>query len=257
MNETRGANGTVRTTSLSLRVVDALRRLNGGRIEEVAEEVGVAPSTAYRHLNTLRQHDYVVKRGDEYRVGLLFLSIGTYARQQREHFELAQEKVDDLAEQTGERAMFTVEERGRRIHTCMATGSDAVQAGKHVGYRGYLHPAASGKAILAEYPDERVHAILDEWGLPARTENTITDRETFMAELERVREREYATNLEETTPGVRAIAVAATTRNGRVLGAFNVSGPKRRMNGEWFQEDLPNVLLAKANEFEVDIEYAD
>jgi DNA-binding IclR family transcriptional regulator len=257
MNETREDDGTVRTTALSLRVVETLRDLNGGRVEEVADELEIANSTAYRHLNTLRQHDYVVKRGDEYRVGLYFLSVGMYARNQQESFELAQEKVEDLAEKTGERAMYTVEERGRRIHICLESGADAVQAGKHVGYRGYLHAAASGKAILAEYPDERVHAFLDEWGMPAKTENTITDREEFFEELERVREREYATNLEETTLGVRAIGVATTTRDGRVLGSFNVSGPKRRMKGEWFHEDLPDILLAKANEFEVDMEYAD
>jgi DNA-binding IclR family transcriptional regulator len=257
MNKGHGKSGTVGTTALSLRVVNALRDLDGGRVEEVAEELEIATSTAYRHLNTLRQHDYVVKRGDEYRIGLLFLSMGMYARNRQEHFKLAQEKVESLAEKTGERAMFTIEEGGRRIHICLESGADAVQAGKHVGYRGYLHSSASGKAILAEYPDERVHSILDKWGMPAKTENTMTDREELFEDLEQVREREYATNLAESTPGIRSIGVATTARDGQVLGAFNVCGPERRMEGEWFREELPDILLAKANEFEVDIQYAD
>ncbi len=62
-----------------------------------------------------------------------------------------------------------------------------------------MHQVAGGKAILAEYSRERVEGIIEQHGLPATTEYTITDPETLFQELEDIRKRGYATTIEEST----------------------------------------------------------
>lgn len=252
----RQTNEVVHTTKTSLQIVEALRRLDAARIDELAEELDIAPSTVYRHLQTLRQYGYVVKEADFYRLGLQFLTIGGYVREQKPEYELAKEAVEELAEQTHERVQFEVEEQGERVFIYTATGKHAVQAKGTIGRRGPLHCSAAGKAILAELPDSRVMEIVEQHGLESVTENTITDMDTLLDELKEVREQGIAFNLEESTVGLRAAAASVTTPNGEVLGALSVSGPAHRMEGNRLREDIPNTLRGLAQELELNIKYS-
>jgi len=102
---------------------------------------------------------------------------------------MAEDIVEQLAEQTEERAQFIVEEHGRGVYLHTATGNHAVQVNSRLGRVKSLHNSASGKAILPQLPEERVEEIVDRWGLEASTENTITDYDELLAELELVRDR--------------------------------------------------------------------
>jgi DNA-binding IclR family transcriptional regulator len=68
-----------------------------------------------------------------------------------------------------------------------------------------------------------------------------------------VAERGYAFNHEEQLEGVKAVGVPVNGPDGRVIGAFSVASPASRMRGEQFEEELPETLLATANEFELEI----
>lgn len=56
---------------------------------------------------------------------------------------------------------------------------------------------ATGKAVLSQLPREEVESIIDKWGLPMMTENTITDREALFEDLATAREQGYSINNEE------------------------------------------------------------
>nr|WP_255681667.1 IclR family transcriptional regulator C-terminal domain-containing protein [Natrinema sp. SYSU A 869] len=130
-----------------------------------------------------------------------------------------------------------------------------MRVGFDVGRQIHLHCSSAGKSILAQYPRDRVDEIFDRWNLPALTENTITDREELYDELERVRERGVAFNREEHVDGINGTAVPVT-QDGSVLGALAVAGPSHRLNGERLEEEVPNMLLAAANELELNITYS-
>jgi DNA-binding IclR family transcriptional regulator len=68
-------------------------------ITELSDELGIAKSTIHRHLKTLQSDGYVVKEGDTYRIGMQFLDLGTYARDQVNAFHMAKPKVDELADE--------------------------------------------------------------------------------------------------------------------------------------------------------------
>jgi DNA-binding IclR family transcriptional regulator len=246
---------TVSTTETSLRIVDQLLTDGGGRVTELAEALSLAPSTVHRHLKTLRESGYVVKRGDVYHVGLRFLTVGGAVRRRTPAYQLAKEKIDRLAVRTDERAQFIVEENGRRVYLYHAFGEHAVYTDGQIGVRGPLHSSAAGKAILAALPDERVEAIVERHGLTPETPHTITDRGALFDELEGIRERGVAFNDEESGEGLRAVATTACDSSGAVLGAISVSGPAHRLTGEWYETELPNLVLGLANEIEVNYKY--
>lgn len=246
---------TVRATETSFRILDALRALEGAGVTELASHLDLPKSTVHNHLQTLRRNEYVTKHGSAYDVGLRFLQLGEYARDRRGIATIAPPEIDKLAEETREMANLLVEEHGRGVFLYRAKGADAVHMDTHAGKRVHLHTTGFGKSILAHLPEARVEAILDRHGLPGVTPNTITDRNRLMDELAEVRERGYAYDDEERLEGLRCVA-APIVVDGTVLGAVSVSGPKSRMTGEWYTEELPELTTSTANVIEINSTYA-
>jgi len=225
-------------------------------VTELADHLDVSKSTVHRHLATLEDHDYVTRDGDDYHVGLRFLGLGEYARQRNPVYHQARPLVEELAAETEERSLFMVEEHGRAVYLHRGVGNHAVRTNSSIGTRRYLHTIAGGKAILAHLPDERVEGIIDRWGLPAQTEHTITDRDELIEELDRIRERGVAFNHEEAIEGLNAVA-APVVANDDIVGAISVSGPAHRVKGDWFTEEIPDLLLGTANELTLNITHSD
>lgn len=245
----------LKTTETSLEVVDALYELGGGRIDEIADHLSAAPSTVHRHLTTLRAHDYVTKEGDVYQLGLQFLTIGGYIQHNEQGYQLAKDKVQQLALTTGERVQFITEEHGQRVYIHASVGEDAVQTDAHIGKRGPLHCSAAGKAILAALPRSRVEGIIDERGLSQVTPNTITDRETLFEELEAISDRGVAFNEQESVMGLNAAGTAIQCPDEDVLGAISISGPAQRFKGDKLSREIPDLLLGATNEIELNLKY--
>jgi DNA-binding IclR family transcriptional regulator len=234
---------TVSTTEHSLRIIETLQEQNGARISELTDRVDLSKGTVYQHLATLREYGYVTKEGDEYYLSLRFTNLGEYARSRKPEYIRARELAQELADRTKLDASFVVEENGRGVYLRSETGEvSRPHIHPQVGERLYLHSIAAGKAILAELPESRVDDICDELGLPALNENTITDRATLDAELDRIREQGHAYNRGENETEIRAVAVPVVRSDGTVLGATSVSGPRYRLQGEWFEDELPRQV---------------
>jgi DNA-binding IclR family transcriptional regulator len=251
MNAQNGSR-TLQTTATSLAVVETLRELDGARVTELAEAMELAPSTVHAHLTTLVDNEYVVQSGDVYQLSLQFLGLGDYVRNRRKAYRIAESYTQKLADETECRAVFAVEENGRGVYMYTYSGEHAVWTYSTVGKRFHLHQTAAGKSILSRLPEQRVDAILDDSGLPAATEHTVTDAETLRAELDSIRERGYAFNHEEQLDGVKAVGVPVDGSDGQVVGAFSVASPANRLSDERFEQGLPEVLLGVANEFELE-----
>ena len=250
--DTENNGRRLQTTTTSLAVIEQLRELDGARVTELATEMDLAPSTVHAHLATLVDEDYVVKSGDIYHLSLQFLGLADYVRNRRKAYRIAESYTEQLAEETDCRAVFAVEENGRGVYMYTYSGKHAVWTYSTVGKRFYLHQTAVGKAILSRLSTDRVERILDRWGLPAATENTITDRTVLFEQLDAVKERGCSFNHEEQLEGVKAVGVPVEDRDGQVAGAFSVASPANRVTEERFEEDLPTILLGVANEFELE-----
>ena len=240
----------------SLTIIDTLQELDGARVMELADYLDWAPSTVHSHLKTLEHHRYLIKEGDIYHIGLEFLNRGGHARERKKAYQLAGDIVDELANETGERAQFIVEEHGRGIYLYTATGKRAVQVRSRLGRVKPLHNSAAGKAILSRLPEERVAEIVDTWGMEQSTEHTITDYDELLEELDEVRSRGVSFNRQESVKGLHALAVPVVGAYGQPIGAFGLSGPSNRFKNDLFETELPDLLLGAANELELKITYS-
>ena len=239
----------LRTTDTSLRLIEHIAELDGARLGELAAETGHAKSTVHDHLRTLAAHGYVVREGDTYHVGLILSQYGEYARKRRGVYKTAKSVVSELAAETQMGADFTVEENGRIVSVYDETGYSDTPSFFVDSRLFQVHSSASGKAILAEYPEHRVREIVDQWGLPTQTDNTITSMDGLFAELKRVREQGYGTNIEEAIEGLWAIGMAVKRPNGEVCGSLNAVGPTY-IYDETREAELADLLREKVTTFE-------
>lgn len=247
---------TLKTVTMASRVVDAVRESSGIGVSALADRFGISKSTAYIHLKTLEENGFLVKRGDEYHLAFKFTVLGEYARNQSPLYRYGQSEVDKLADEIDQYTHIVTEENGYGINLYQVKGETSVDGeyqSEKIQQRDHLHYTASGKAILAFLPLERVERIVDQHGLPARTENTITDPEQLFDELDRIREQGYACNDEEEIEGFRAVGAPIQSPDGRVLGSLSVSGPTSVMREERFREQLPDRITRSANIVEVNI----
>jgi DNA-binding IclR family transcriptional regulator len=232
----------------SFRIVEQLREFDTATLSMLDDTLPLSKSTIHRHLTTLIRNEFVVKTGDEYRLGLRYLDIGGKLRNDIYGSREIKPKIRELAEETDELAQFHVHEHGYVVNIFREAGRRGVFTKVRIGKRQYMHQGAAGKAILAKLPAERVDEILDRHGLPQATPHTITDRETLYSELEEIRDRGVAFNTEETAKGVHTVGAPLMTPDGDVLGSCVVAGPSHRMQGPRFREDLPELIQSVVNE---------
>lgn len=247
---------TLKTVTMASRVLDAVREHGEIGASELAGELDLSKSTAYIHLKTLEENGFLVQQGDSYRLAFKFTVLGEYVRNRSPLYRYGKPEVDDLAEETNQYTHIVTEENGFGINLYQVKGDTSIEGEyqtEKIQRRDHLHYTASGKAILASLPRERVEEIIDEHGLPAQTANTITDAEALFAELEQIRERGYAYNDAEEIDGFRAVGAPIRDADDRVLGSLSVSGPTSIMQGDRYQEELPQRVTRSANVIEVNI----
>ncbi|QXT39396.1 IclR family transcriptional regulator [Gymnodinialimonas ceratoperidinii] len=98
------------------------------------------------------------------------------------------------------------------------------------GTRVPFHATASGKMYLSSLAQSHLQRYLNATNLTEHTENTITDADTLIAELEEVRRNGYALDREEFMSDMIALAVPIMETNGRLMATLSFHAPTQRFD---------------------------
>lgn len=222
--------GVVQSVDRALTILRLLARDGTLGISELAAELGVHRSTAFRLVATLERHELVEQDGERGRyrlgVGVVRLAGATSAR-----LDLVRESrsiTTRLAGSVGETVNVAVLVGREALYVDQRSGPSALRHHNWVGQRIPLHATSNGKVLLAHAPNGLVEEVIAE---PLRrfTARTITDGARLKAVLARVRERGYATAVDELEEGLTAVAAPIRGADGAVVGSVSVSGPTFRM----------------------------
>jgi IclR family acetate operon transcriptional repressor len=249
---TTEARNPIKSVETVFRILEEVRNMDGAGVTDLATVLDMPPSTIHNYLSTLQQEGYLVKNDGEYTIGLRFIYFGDYAKNRLKLYEIGKQNIDELAEQTGEMANLLVEENGLGVYVAVSRSDTALRLESYVQEREYLHCTAVGKAILAHLHNDRVQKIIDHHGLKQMTENTITEPEPLRTELETIREQGISFDREERLNGLQCCA-APVLEDGTPLGAVSVSGPKSRMQGQMFEQEIPQMVRDTSNAIEIDL----
>ncbi|MER6137508.1 IclR family transcriptional regulator [Streptomyces sp. NPDC001815] len=244
----RGAGSAVQSVDRAVSVLEILARLGEAGVTEIADELEVHKSTAFRLLGVLENRGLVAQAKDR---GKYFLGAGVLrlAGAAAVRLDISQEGVPvcrELADELGETVNIAVLDDNAAVNIMQARGAASVTAQNWLGRRTPLHSTSSGKVLLAHLPPTLREGLLART-LPRFTERTITGTAALRAELEAVVEQGYAFALEELELGLAATAAPVRAHDGKVIGAISVSGPVYRLDPDRLPELAKRTVAAAAD----------
>ena len=114
------------------------------------------------------------------------------------------------------------------------------------GSRVPLHCTSIGKLLLSHQPRRQRERLVTSVPFKRYTENTITEPDRLMAELERIRERAVATDNQEFLAGVVCVAVPVAGPGGRICAGLAISAPEARLTLAEALRHVPTMRDAAA-----------
>ncbi|MFB6805635.1 IclR family transcriptional regulator [Streptomyces sp. NPDC056387] len=248
--ETPGAPaGGVQSVDRAVSVLEILAQRGEAGVSEVAAEIDVHKSTAFRLLGALEARGLVeqaTERG-KYRLGFGIVRLAGAVTGRIDITQVGRPVCEQLAEELGETVNIAILEEQYAINLCQVRGPGAVTAHNWVGQLTPLHATSSGKVLLAHLPAKRRVQLLAEAGLKKYTPNTLTARTKLERNLVEALDRGYAMTLEEYELGLHAMAAPIRDRDGVVIAAISASGPSYRLTEERMHELAP-LLVRGAQE---------
>jgi IclR family acetate operon transcriptional repressor len=212
-----------------LTLLEILRRDDVLHINAAARELGVAPSTAHRLVQTLVFRGYAVRKVDHsYGPGPALPRNPAIANWSRlsDRWHPILEKV---AQRTGETAHVVVRDGASAIFIDSIVSEQPLTVGSRSGTRVPAERNSGGKVLLAQLSSDAVRALYEP--------RSDVDVDALVHRLESVRVEGFALSDAESERGITAIGVLA--REGSRAVAITLSGPSLRFDRRRALQALP------------------
>ncbi len=249
------AAGAVQSVDRALAILELLARQPELGVTDIAAELGVHKSTAFRLVATLEQHRLVEQLGErgKYRLGFGVVRLAGAAAVRLDLAREARPVCRRLAAEFNETVNLAVRDGDAAVNVSQEQGGATVSIQNWIGQHTPLHATSSGKVLLAWMAEDELAPLL-AGELKPHTARTITDPGQLRAELGRVREHGWATTAEELETGLNAVAAPVRGADGTVVAALSVSGPSYRLGPDTFGK-VASALCAGADEISREIGY--
>jgi DNA-binding IclR family transcriptional regulator len=248
------------TVIKALDVLDCLA--NHGRpmsAQEIAVACSTSRPTAYRLLTTLMSRGFVRTDGNyNYSLGTRLITLGKIVLDGIDLQELARPHLHELCLHSNETANLSILDGTELLYIGKEESPQNsqtpvfVQMSTKIGTRLAPHCSAMGKAILAHLSPAELQTLLKQTTpLKSYTGHTITNIDTLMHELERVRQHGYAIDDREVDDGTRCVAAPVFDSSGHVIAAMSIAGPAYRLTLEHLHhisKEVVRVTQALSNQ---------
>lgn len=202
-------------------------------LSELARLAGYDKATTRRFLVALTNNGYLEQDtvSKKYRLGPALLRLARVREATFPISDLVQPVINDLRDQTGETAHFSLVAGTSMATMLTAESLRANRVSLENGERLPLHCTASGIAWLAHAPVPMVKRLLSR-PLKAETAHTITDPEQLKTMIECARTSGVAVAEQSYENDVQGIAAAVFDETGRANGTIAVATPLSRVTPE-------------------------
>jgi IclR family acetate operon transcriptional repressor len=199
-------------------------------LTEVARELGLPKTTAYRYLQTLAaggflRHD---AENDLYGIGPRVRMFAQSEKSLSRLRRIAIPKMEELMRTFHATVNLAVSTGMDVVYVEMLRDSHTPRIRARVGDHHPIHATAVGKAILAFLPPAERATILD-WPLGEMTARTIRSSSTLRRQLGETRENGHSVERQEAEDGFACIGVPILDDDQYPLAALSLSLPDRRL----------------------------
>ena len=237
METTNRRNAFVQSVDRVITVMELLSRRGWSGVTEVANELEIHKSTAYRLLTTLRDRGLVEQHAatEKYRLGFGLVALASSVTADLDVARCSRSVCDRLAEQTRETVTVAVLEGDDGIILHQSNSGSSALSVSWEGQHTPLHATAAGKIFLHYMPEDQRRRLLRR-PLQRYTESTIARPAALREDLGAGADRGYWYTVEELEAGLNAVAAPIRCATGAVVAAVSVSGPAFRLPEESFEE---------------------
>ena len=233
-DDTALAQSPVNSVAKALKILNCFTPTQGYQtLTQISKQLSLPKSTVLNLIRTLEQQGYLMRvSGQSYQLGYKVLELGYCMQVNLPIVQYALPFMEKLQIQTGEIIYLTSHIHGRVLYLEGLYPSIRVGNYSNTGKTLPMHCTGCGKAMLAYLPEEELLHVLEVSPLVRFTPNTITDRGRLFQELEEIRRRGYAIDVEEESPGVKCVGLAIRDSDGYPVGAISISGTVMSMRDE-------------------------
>lgn len=254
MSPSTPAEKTIQSTQTAFDIIETIANHGQATITEIASEVQYSRSTVHYHIKTLQQNRYVIKDEEGFRLGLRTARLGNLALQNHRLSGLVEKPAENLSTELGASAHVAVREGNQLVWLYRESPEDVSGLQTNVGTGTDMHCTAYGQAILAYSPPEVVDRIVEEYGLPGVTDETITERDALDDRLATIRDLGFAYSAEEYQEEVSSVAAPIINEaNDTAVGAIGITDSHDRINDPYkhtkarrFSDKLPGLVQQAA-----------
>jgi DNA-binding IclR family transcriptional regulator len=195
-------------------------------LEAIARACSLPRSSAYHLVTAMVEEGFVVHLDDEhrYRLGVAAFEVGSGYARQAPLQRIARRPLAELADRVQQSAHLAVLHGSDVLYVLEERTPGRAPLVTDVGVRLPAHLTASGRAILANLPTAQVRALYPSsaafvlrHGVGPRSLSTLR---TLLAES---RQRGYALETGEVTPGLSSVAAAVLDHNDFPLAGVAVT----------------------------------
>ena len=223
-------SSSVQSVDRAVTVMEFLSRRGWSGVTEVAKELDIHKSTAYRLLTTLRDRGLVEQDAatEKYRLGFGLVLLARAVRADLDILRCARPVCERLSERTKETVTIAVLDGDDAVIIHQSISRASALGVDWMGRHTPLHATAAGKIFLAYMPEDQLLRIL-EGPLERFTENTVVDPASLKGHTRRILDAGYGYTVEELETGLNAVGAPIRGADGTVVGAVSVSGPAFRL----------------------------
>ncbi len=203
-------------------------------LADVAKLTGLNRATVRRLLHTLVEMRYVDFDGQTFSLNSRALRLGYAYLSSLPFWELAQKRMEKLADQHGESwALGILEDTDVVFVARVQSASQIMAINLNIGSRMPLYASGVGRVLLAGLPDPDLDRYLEQSGpFQELTPYTLTTVEALRAKVEETRQFGWTISNQEYEYGLMALAVPVRDHQGRVIAALNVGSHANRITPE-------------------------
>ena len=216
-------------------------------VTEISRRVGLHKSTVSRILATLEENTIVERQptSGRFRLGVGVIELASPMLANLDVRRIARPFLEELTRATGETSGLVVWSEGTAVVVEQVASPRRVKHTIPLGTQFRGHANASVKVFLAEASSEEVRQRI-EAGLERYTERTIVDPETYLKDLQRVRELGCAVNDGEISLEEVGISAPVRDHRDRAVAAVLMAAARYRTPPEKAEELWPQVKQAAA-----------
>jgi DNA-binding IclR family transcriptional regulator len=238
--------GPVQSVDRAVTILEILARDGEAGVTEVARELDVHKSTASRLLASLGRRELVAQDAahGKFRLGAGIVRLAGAAGRTLDMVQESRQVCRTLAQEVGETVNLVILSGRDALYLDQVAGPAALSPHNWAGKRMPLHATSDGKVLLAYRPEAELAGCLTP--LRRFTDHTITTLDEFSQVLAKVRQRGFATAVDELEAGLTAVAAPVRNAEGNVVASISASGPSFRIPADRIGQVAECVCRAAA-----------